>query len=288
MPRRRGAGVDGEGRRHAFPARWREDPGSRTAASRIITSCSPAPGKRRAPKDCRHLDLDGIRRDRPVAERILRSSRRIPLARLRFDVLRVLINRLGKPSEGTRSRWRRSTSSAQRWAPRGAPAFAARSALRLSSIRRLRASCSARAGRPAGQHLPSDHRGHAAKSVTARLVYRAAWTQDQGAAQSPAAGCDGQDVYVRLRNGSSIVQVQIHGGAGVAKASRSRSCTRGSALRHLRGRNRGAEDRDRARGVEGTGRENQPWRLNRRRRMAQSGHIDTFARDHLPPRRSVA
>src|SRR5262249_34294259 len=53
---------------------------------------------------------------------------------------------------------------------------------------------------------------------------------------------------------------------------------------HLRGRDRGAEGRDRARGVEEPPGETCAGGGMMETAMIQSGHVDTFTRDNLPPR----
>ena len=92
--------------------------------------------------------------------------------------------------------------------------------------------------------------------------------------------------------------VQLFGGAGRHQGRQGRGALPGNPrAAHLRRRDRSAEGRDRARSLEepcgrkGRGHVNGRGRARVRDRsmtMIRSGHIDTFARDNLPPQDAVA
>ena len=122
--RRRGDEHAARGRRRLCPPRRRSRPGFRTAASPTITWCSRAPARRRAPRGCRPswwmptapglIDCGAHRGDRAASARdpALRGVPGAGPAHRR------------SPAMASRSRWRRSTSSARpsarrRWASRG-------------------------------------------------------------------------------------------------------------------------------------------------------------------------
>ena len=108
--------------------------------------------------------------------------------------------------------------------------------------------------------------------AAALLVYRAAWTKDMGAARVS------REASMAKLFATERAQVVIDTGRAAARrGGRPQRVTGRAALPgdpcapHLRGRVRRAEDRDRAAGS------------GRTVMLGPSAHLDTFARDHLPP-----
>src|SRR6201999_93762 len=100
-----------------------------------------------------------------------------------------------------------------------------------------------------------------------------------------ARGRDGQDV--RDRGGAARDRPRR---AAARRARRDqgrkgrRALPRDPRAAHLRGRDRGAEGRDRARGLEEPPGEAGAGGGMMETVMIRSGHVDTFTRDNLPPR----
>jgi acyl-CoA dehydrogenase len=173
-----------------------------------------------------------------------------PLATLRFEGCRVPVeNRVGGPGEGFKVAMAtldvfRSTVGA------AALGFARRAldeAVGRAATRQM-------FGAPLGDlQLTQAALAEMATAVdtSALLVYRAAWTKDRGAPRVTREAAMAKMHATEAAQGVIDRAVQIFGGLGVMKGVKVEELYREiRALAHLRGRDRGAEDRDRPRADE--------------------------------------
>ena len=140
-----------------------------------------------------------------------------PLATLRFDGVRVPAAQPARrgPARASRSRWRRSISSARRSAPRRSASPAARCTRRSSTPRRRKLF-----GAPLGDlQMTQAAIADSATEVDAAalLVYRAAWTKDQGAARVTREAAMAKMFATEAAQRVIDRAVQLHGGLGVTK-----------------------------------------------------------------------
>ena len=238
---------DGDG----MCARRRRRPGSRTAASPTSTSSSPAPAKRPARAASRAFVVEADTPGFAIAERIEVIAPH-PLATLRFEDCRVPA-RTGsaRRARASGSRWRRSTSSARRWAPPRWASPGARSTRR--SPRPRRASCSAGRWPTPARRRPRSPTWR--PTIDAARAARLPRRLDQGHAArraSPArrrwprciATEAAQQRHRRARCRSSAA-------CGVTRGEKvERALPRDPRAAHLRGRDRGAEAGHRPRAAE--------------------------------------
>ncbi len=173
-----------------------------------------------------------------------------PLATLRFDGVRVpLANRLGQPGEGFKVAMAtldifRSTVGA---AALGFARRALHETVERAATRKL-------FGAPLGElQMTQAAIADSATEVDAAalLVYRAAWTKDQGAARVTREAAMAKMFATEAAQRVIDRAVQLHGGARRHQGRQGRGALpRDPRAAHLRGRDRGAEDRDRARAAE--------------------------------------
>ena len=141
---------------------------------------------------------------------------------------------IGRRARASASRWRRSTSSARRSAPRRSASRAARSTRALAACAG-RASCSAAPladlqmvqGQLADMALDVD--------AAALLVYRAAWAKDTGAARITREAAMAKLYATEAAQRVIDAAVQLHGGDGVRAGPRRRAALpRDPGAAHLR------------------------------------------------------
>ena len=184
-----------------------------------------------------------IRRGSAVAERIEVIAPH-PLARLSFDGVRVPVaNRLGKPGEGFKVAMAtldifRSTVGA---AALGFARRALHETVEHAANRKL-------FGAPLGDlQMTQAAIADSATEVDAAalLVYRAAWAKDKGAARVTREAAMAKMFATEAAQRVIDRAVQVHGGAGRHQRRQGRGALPGNPRApHLRGRDRGAEDRD--------------------------------------------
>ena len=255
-------------RRRRMSGSTAKRPGSRTAASPTITWCSREPARRRAPAVCRPSWSMPTRRASRVAERIEVIAPH-PLATLKFEACRVPVaNRLGEPGEGfkvamaTLDIFRSTVGAAALGFARRALHETVEHAATPQTVRRA----ARRSADDAGHHRRQRDRGRCRRAAG---LSRRLGEGSRRARASPARPrwrrCS------RPRAAQRVIDraVQLHGGARRHQGRQGRGALpRNPRAAHLRGRDRSAEDRDRARGVESNGRRRPRWRRNRRRSMA--------------------
>jgi acyl-CoA dehydrogenase len=193
-------------------------PGSPTAASRITTSCSPAPARAVGAKGLSAFMVDADTPGLSIAGRIDVIAPH-PLATLRFDACRVPVsNRLGQAGEGFKVAMAtldvfRSTVGA------AALGFAAARCTRWSEHAATRKLF----GAPLGElQLTQAAIADSATEVDAAalLVYRRRWTKDKGAAVSPARPRWRKMFATEAAQQVIDRAVQLHGGRGVTKGEK--------------------------------------------------------------------
>ena len=125
--------------------------------------------------------------------------------------------------------------------------------------------------------------------AAALLVYRAAWTKDKGAARVTREAAMAKMFATEAAQHVIDRAVQLHGGRGVTKGEKVEELYREiRALRIYEGATEvqkvviAREALEEPRGETGAG------RGMMEHVMIRSGHVDTFARDNLPPRDAVA
>ena len=247
--RRRGAGDDRQAGRRACPARRRKDldlerrhrrPLRGVRAHRRGAGRARAVGLRGR---CRHAGADGRRAHRgdraaSAGDGLRSTACRVPVA-----------NRLGKPGEGFKVAMAtldifRSTVGA---AALGFARRALHETVEHAATRKL-------FGAPLGDlQMTQAAIADSATEVDAAalLVYRAAWTKDKGAARVTREAAMAKMFATEAAQRVIDRAVQLHGGARRHQGRQGRGALpRNPRAAHLRGRDRGAEDRDRARDVE--------------------------------------
>ena len=249
--RRRRAGDDRDARRAVrMCASTARRPGSPTAASPTTTSCSRAPAKAPAPRGCRRSSSTPTPPGLQVAERIeviAPHPLATPALRRRARAARQSPRQAGRRVQGRDGDARHLPLDRGRRRARLRPPRACTRPSHTPRRRRL-------FGAPLGDlQMTQAAIADSASEVdaSALLVYRAAWTKDQGAARVTREAAMAKMVATEAAQRVIDRAVQLHGGLGDHQGRQGRGAlSRDPGAAHLRGRDRGAEDRDRARTVE--------------------------------------
>ena len=270
-------GHDRRARRRRLSCSTARRPGSPTAASPTSTSSSRAPARRPAPRASPPSSCRPTRTGLDVAER-LEVIAPHPLARLALR--RRARAGIGADRQAGRRLPHRHVGA------RRVPLDRRRGGARLCPprARRERSSASRERklfGAPMAElQMVQGHIADMALDVDAAalLVYRAAWTKDMGAARVTREAAMAKLFATDRAQVVIDKAVQLHGGDGVRSGSHRRApLSRDPRAAHLRRRVRRAEGRDRPTGLGGG-----------MMMLGPSAHIDTFARDNLPPPDAVA
>ena len=234
-------------RRRAPAHRRHEDLDLQRRHRRPSTWSSRAPARRPAPRALSAFVVDAGTPGLEVAERIEVIAPH-PLARRSASRACACRRPTCWASRATasRSRWRRSTSSARPSAPprSASPAGRCDEALDARRARRLFGAPLAELQMTQAALADMATRVDAA----ALLVYRAAWAKDQGAARVTREAAMAKLFATEAAQRVIDRAVQLHGGLGVTQGRQGRGALpRDPGAAHLRRRDRGAEARHRAR-----------------------------------------